>query len=565
MFLIAHYGTIALQCPELYHTGATNTLMEQRVAQMVGRQLGRYEIQEEIGRGGMARVYRALDTVLRRSVALKLLAPQLTLDPEFVQRFLREARTAANLHHPAIVTIYDVGEEQGFHYIAMELIRGRTLHAVIEERGGLGLATALAILEPISQALDYAHTHGSVHRDIKPHNMMVTVEGRVLLTDFGIAQQSDSEYTRLTRTGMFMGTPEYMSPEQAEGRRVDGRSDLYSLGVVAYEFITGAVPFSGSLSQLILSHTQAAPPPLSTYLPDMPPELDLVLSRVLAKTPEGRFASAQAFLEALRIIARRYGISLATQEQLGELASPGATRILPPIKPISREPAAYQPPPLHANQQPTTPVGNARRQPPREPPTYAPPAPPEPDPAPDPLPAPPNQALMRIGGGIAVIVILVLALLIVRNIRGGRTTPLPDLPTPRRLTPTLFLPPTAPPPPPTAPVVAPTTLPTEVPIVPTSEPTEAPTMPAPPTEPPVLPAPTDTLVPATNTPVPPSVTPLPPSAIPTNTAPPTAPLPPSPLPTLTVAPTVTPIPTPPPSTPIIGQTAVIITPIVVGP
>ncbi|MBC8077248.1 MAG: serine/threonine protein kinase, partial [Chloroflexales bacterium] len=187
------------------------------MTQIVGRRLGRYEVQQEIGRGGMARVYRAVDTLLQRSVAIKVLAPQLGLDPEFARRFEREAITAANLRHPAIVTVYDVGEQDGLRYIAMEFIRGRTLHAIITERGALGLGYCVSILEPVARALDYAHVQGAVHRDIKPHNIMVDVAGRVLLTDFGIAQTPEHEPgERLTRTGIFMGTPEYISPEQAE-------------------------------------------------------------------------------------------------------------------------------------------------------------------------------------------------------------------------------------------------------------------------------------------------------------------------------------------------------------
>ncbi|MEI8165468.1 MAG: serine/threonine-protein kinase [Chloroflexales bacterium] len=212
---------------------------------LIGRRLGRYELRAELGRGGMARVYSALDTLLQRQVAIKVLAAQLSLDEEFVRRFEREATTAANLRHPAIVTIYDVGEQDDLHYIAMELVSGRSLHAIIEERTTLGLGYAVSLLDPVARALDYAHAQGAVHRDIKPHNILIDHDGRVLITDFGIAQTADSDGDRLTRTGVFMGTPEYISPEQAESQRVDGRSDLYSLAVVAYEIITGRVPFAG--------------------------------------------------------------------------------------------------------------------------------------------------------------------------------------------------------------------------------------------------------------------------------------------------------------------------------
>lgn len=269
----------------------------------------------------MARVYRALDTLLQRPVAIKVLAPQLSIDPEFSRRFEREAIMAANLRHPAIVTVYDVGEQDGLHYIAMEFIRGRTLHSVLTERGALGLGYAVSLLEPVARALDYAHSQGAVHRDVKPHNMMVDVEGRVLLTDFGIAQAPETENTeRLTRTGIFMGTPEYLSPEQAEARRVDGRSDLYSLGIVAYEIITGRVPFYGATPQLIVAHAQKEPPPPSSVISALPDELDNILTRALAKQPKARFPTGTALVEALRIVARRNGIPLATPAQIAELA-----------------------------------------------------------------------------------------------------------------------------------------------------------------------------------------------------------------------------------------------------
>lgn len=298
---------------------------------LIGRRLGRYELRAELGRGGMARVYRAVDTLLQRQVAIKVLAAQLSLDPEFVRRFDREATTAANLHHPAIVTIYDVGEQDGLYYIAMEYVSGRSLQAVLEERTTLGLGYAVSLLDPVAKALDYAHAQGAVHRDIKPHNILIDRDGRVLLTDFGIAQTPDSDGERLTRTGIFMGTPEYISPEQAEARRVDGRSDLYSLGVVAYEIITGRVPFSGATPQLIVAHAQLPPPPPTSVLAHLPSELDEVLTIALAKRPERRFPTGQALVDALRSIAARYGTPVATREQIAALADGAGAQPVPPV------------------------------------------------------------------------------------------------------------------------------------------------------------------------------------------------------------------------------------------
>ncbi len=321
------------------------------MSHLIGRQLGRYLIEQEIGRGGMARVYRATDASLQRQVALKILAPQLSVDPEFARRFEREAVTAANLRHNAIVTIYDVGEEDHLRYIAMEYIQGRTLHAILEQYGALGLAYAVPLLDPIAEALDYAHSQGAVHRDVKPHNIMVDIDGRVLLADFGIVQAQEPEGERLTRTGIFMGTPEYMSPEQAEARRVDGRSDLYSLGIVAYELITGRVPFTGATPQLIVAHAQVPPPAPSSLAGHVPAELDRVLIKALAKHPRSRFGSATAMVSALRIVADHAGVMLAESEQIALLAeevlpSQVATRVLAGRTPVSNAPPpALQPPP----------------------------------------------------------------------------------------------------------------------------------------------------------------------------------------------------------------------------
>ncbi|MBC8161073.1 MAG: serine/threonine protein kinase, partial [Roseiflexaceae bacterium] len=290
---------------------------------LAGRRLGRYQVQEQIGRGGMASVYKALDTTLQRMVALKVLAPYLAGDPEFAQRFEREAITAANLHHPNIVLIFDVGEQEGVRYIAMEFIEGRTLHAVIQERGALGISPAVSIVEGVGAALDYAHQRGAIHRDVKPHNIMIDVGGRVLLTDFGIAQSPEREGDeRLTRAGVFMGTPEYISPEQASALRLDGRSDLYSLGITTYELITGRTPFTGATPKLIVAHVQEPPPPPSTIDPELPWELDAVIARILAKKPEHRFDTASAFAEALRIVARKRGYAPSNRAQLAALLKP---------------------------------------------------------------------------------------------------------------------------------------------------------------------------------------------------------------------------------------------------
>lgn len=289
---------------------------------LIGRRLGKYLIQQEIGRGGMARVYRASDTVLQRPVALKVLAPSLSADPEFARRFEREAITAANLRHPAIVTIFDVGEADGLRYIAMEYIAGRTLNEVLQEQGRLGIPLTIALLAPVAEALDFAHSHGMIHRDVKPHNIMIDADGRVLLTDFGIAIDPNESGERLTRTGMFMGTPEYISPEQAQAQPLTGRSDLYSLGIVAYEMLAGRVPFEGATPQQIMAHVYQAPPPITSFDRATPPEIDQIFARVLAKDPAQRFEQAGKLVEALRYVARRYNLPAATRNEVAALAVP---------------------------------------------------------------------------------------------------------------------------------------------------------------------------------------------------------------------------------------------------
>lgn len=290
-----------------------------------GRQFGKYILHNEVGRGGMARVFRATDTTLQRTVALKILAPQLASDPESSQRFEREAITAGNLHHPNIVTIFDVGEAEGLPYIAMEYIAGRSLQAAIDEQGALGLGYAVALLMPVAEALDYAHSQQAVHRDVKPHNILLNADGRVLLTDFGIAQAPVVNDKRLTRAGMFMGTPEYIAPEQASAQLVDGRSDLYALGIVAFEVITGQVPFTGTVPELLVAHTYTPPPAITSLVPGLPAAFDKVFERALAKQPSDRPPSAVAFIDALRTLSSRAGITIPSKDDLRGLAVPAGS------------------------------------------------------------------------------------------------------------------------------------------------------------------------------------------------------------------------------------------------
>jgi eukaryotic-like serine/threonine-protein kinase len=259
---------------------------------------GRYRVIERLGSGGMADVYCAEDEQLGRRVAIKLLHRRLAEDQQFVERFRREASSAAGLQHPSIVSIFDRGEWDGTYYIVMELIRGRTLKDVIRERGPAPPEAAVDVVLQILRAARYAHQRGIVHRDLKPQNVMIDEEGRVKVTDFGIARAGASD---MTETGSVMGTAQYLSPEQAQGRPVDARSDLYSIGVVLYELLTGVVPFEAeSPVTVALKQVSEVPIPPRERTPAVPAWLDAVVMRALEKDPARRFANADEFIEALR-------------------------------------------------------------------------------------------------------------------------------------------------------------------------------------------------------------------------------------------------------------------------
>ncbi len=269
------------------------------MAELIGKTLGQYQIVEEVDRGGMAVVYRAYQPSLHRYVAIKVLPPQLTLDTTFVQRFLREARAAAQLEHPNIVTIYDVGEQEGIYYIVMPELKGESLRRLIRREGKLPLARVVHIVSQIASALDYAHAHGFVHRDIKPGNIIVDGDDHATLTDFGIVKAAEG--AQLTRSMMMIGTPEYMSPEQAKGERVGPATDVYSLGITTYEMLAGRVPFKADSAPALL-HKQVyeRPRPVGVYATDLPSGVAGVLSKALAKDPVQRFESTGEFAEALQ-------------------------------------------------------------------------------------------------------------------------------------------------------------------------------------------------------------------------------------------------------------------------
>ena len=316
---------------------------------LVGTRLGKYELRAEIGRGGMGTVYKGYDPMLDSWVAVKVLAPHLVWEQKFVERFIREARAARKLRHPGIVTVYDVGQEAGWYYIVMEYLEGQTLTELIRERGPMPPEGAVRILRPLAEALDYAHHKGLVHRDVKPGNVIVDPAGQVTLTDFGIARAVRE--TRLTATGTVVGTPEYMSPEQVKGLTADARSDQYSLGVVAYEVLSGRVPFEAE-STLALLHKVAydPPPPIRQARPDLSVGVEAVLRKVLAKEPGDRYGTTNDFVEALgRALAGEEVVKTPTLVMEPEATAPPVktpTEVMEPE--VAAVPAPVMPPPAPA-------------------------------------------------------------------------------------------------------------------------------------------------------------------------------------------------------------------------
>ena len=261
----------------------------------------RYDVSDEIGRGGMGVVYRARDVRLRRAVAIKLLPPELAFREEVRSRFLREAQTAAQLSHPNIVPIYSVDEVDGLVFFVMALVEGESLGAHIKREGRAPLDFARRVLRDVADALAYAHGRAIIHRDIKPDNILMDrVTGRTLVSDFGIARAAEGD-SRLTVTGIAVGTPAYMSPEQAVGEReIDGRSDLYSLGVVGYQMLTGELPFAANNTPaMLMKHIHDTPRPIRELRPDVSPGLERTIERAMAKKSDQRWPDAAGFREAL--------------------------------------------------------------------------------------------------------------------------------------------------------------------------------------------------------------------------------------------------------------------------
>lgn len=285
----------------------------------------RYRVTERIGSGGMADVYKAVDETLGRTVAVKVMHPHYASDPDYVARFRQEAAAAANLSHPSIVNIYDFGVEGETPYIVMELVRGTDLKTVVQQRGPIDPRKVAEYGAQVCAALAVAHGYGIVHRDIKPHNLVLTPDGHVKVMDFGIARAVDSD---ATQTGSVLGTAQYVSPEQAQGRPLGPESDLYSLGVCLYELSTGRLPFDGDTPvSVALKHVNDEPAPPSLFRPDMPRALEAVILRAMDKDPTRRYHSAEEMREALLRVANGASAPAATPR-------PDDTSVMPAV-PVS--------------------------------------------------------------------------------------------------------------------------------------------------------------------------------------------------------------------------------------
>lgn len=341
---------------------------------------GRYEMLTPLGQGGMATVYRGRDTRLGRPVAIKLLHNYYATDDEFLQRFQHEAMSAAHLSsHPNIVDVYDVGKDGDLNYIVMELIDGEDLKAYIEREASLPPEQALNIAAQVAEGLDYAHRRGLIHRDVKPQNVLITPEGEVRIADFGIAKSHLS--TAVTQAGMTFGTADYISPEQAQGRIATPQSDIYSLGIMLYEMLTGRLPFQGDTPMAVaIQHIQKPPPSLRQFNPSVPPALDALVLRAIAKDAQQRPASAKAFAQELRnYLAGRMQQTFVNPQAYSsggyydQQAAPPQPRTYPQSGPSPRQrddrAPTYQPPtpprrvpqrPQYAAPPPLAPVAPAR-------------------------------------------------------------------------------------------------------------------------------------------------------------------------------------------------------------
>jgi serine/threonine protein kinase len=331
---------------------------------LIGRSLGPYDLVGRLGAGGMGTVYRAVHRLLDQPRALKVLPAHLAADETFVERFQREARTAARLRHPHIVMIYDVGEHDGAYYIAMELVEGRSLRQVLRAEGPLGLPRATRLLRQLAEALDFAHSSGVVHRDVKPANILVRDDDHVVLADFGIARAGEA--AQLTRTGLLVGTIEYLAPEAVLGAGGGPSADLYALGVVAYEILVGRSPFSGlDTPALLYAQLHTAPPPPRQFLVGLPAAVEATLLRQLAKNPAERYPTGTNFVRALAAAVGPMPVD-SRDAPTPPRGVPILAEPAPPEQPrrLAATPPPRTPPPMPAAGRRGTPAPAGRSRPP---------------------------------------------------------------------------------------------------------------------------------------------------------------------------------------------------------
>jgi eukaryotic-like serine/threonine-protein kinase len=298
----------------------------------------RYELEELVGTGGMSSVFKARDRLLERPVALKILHEHYLSDPDYVERFRREARAVAQLAHPNIVTVIDRGEQDGRQFIVFEYVDGENLKQVVSREGPMPVREAVELALQVAKALGYAHDRGIVHRDVKPQNVILNEDGRAKVTDFGIARSLDVD--GVTQTGAVLGTSDYIAPEQAQGQQVDEKTDVYSLGVVLYELLTGELPFRGEgFVAVAMQHVNEPPPNVLDRRGDVPPRLGLVIERAMAKRPEDRHASMNELVADLEASLREldgYG-----DESERTLVVPAAARRGRRARPRRRRPPLF--------------------------------------------------------------------------------------------------------------------------------------------------------------------------------------------------------------------------------
>lgn len=368
----------------------------------VGLTVGPYQITQKLGQGGMATVYKAYHASLDRHVAIKVLHATYKEDESFLRRFSREAKVVARLEHPHIVPVYDFAEAEGYPYLVMRFIEGETLKERMSQ-GALSRTEILRIGTAVSDALDYAHAQGVLHRDIKPSNILLTAGGGVYLTDFGLARLAQAGESTMSQD-MIMGTPQYISPEQAKGQaNLDGRTDVYSFGIVLYEMVTGRVPFQSDTSYSII-HAQIfdPPPPPSSLNEQISPELETILLKALEKEPENRFKSAGELMTAFR---------QAAAEAPTDMAKRAGAAILPDYTPLAKTKLA--------GEQPQTQIKTA---------VPLPEPPPSPAPLPTTKPLSQRRPMVLIGGGIAAGMVVCICLVLVASFFQDRRNPPPTLP-----------------------------------------------------------------------------------------------------------------------------------------